>query len=280
MISCWSQSPHEAWTLEKVAANGSQPTCTAKTAILERRTTAQGTSKRRNNRPDGRHCTQHHVPSTYSLRNPVSTNFHHAARPTPLPKRLPKSNLAKVNSCYRAHSRGKSLAFSCARSTVTSWAPGRPSIAFRALMDRSAGSCGGVRAILILLSFVALQVTIVSRAGASCGDWLAHSTRMSASTQVDSRSSGSSARQVATSYHSQSSSIPTPAPCRGPYCRSVPAQPVPPMPPNVVPHSNKLALVGRTILHKVDGCFSRVSDESLVHSMRGFPAGIERPPRA
>lgn len=151
--------------------------------------------------------------------------------------------------------------------------------AIRTLMDRSVVSSLRIRAILILLSFIALQAICVSRAVASCGDWLAHSTSMFSSAPDDNPSRESATKGTASSDQSQSRRTPAPAPCRGPYCRSVPAQPAPPLPPRVVPKSSKLALAGKADFHEVDGHFARVRDDFLAHSLRGFPPGIERPPR-
>jgi hypothetical protein len=141
--------------------------------------------------------------------------------------------------------------------------------------------CRCPRAILLLLSFVSLQVASGSRAFASCGDWLAHSAHDNSAVDAAAGQMPALAHKGSTAgVVSDSSQRPRPTPCHGPSCRSGHSTPLPSAPPSTLNLIDKLMFVGHAALRDVDGRRSFIDGNSVAHSFRGYPAAIEHPPRA
>jgi len=128
---------------------------------------------------------------------------------------------------------------------------------------------------LLCAAVVPLLCAIVfpSSAAASCGDWLATSSKSHRSAAVvDDKPAKASLQGWSEPFR-----LP---PCRGPACQSAPSVPLSPAPVRVVdPPSKQWALIeggdslvagGRQVLQRHDALRAR----------RGFPLPIERPPRA
>src|SRR5687767_13613921 len=87
--------------------------------------------------------------------------------------------------------------------------------------------------VCLLLSLVALQVVGVSRAGATCGDWLAHPGGSGMAAHDTAATQLQSTDQSTLKQDGGSNPLPISKPCNGPYCRSAPFQPVPSAPVNI-----------------------------------------------
>jgi hypothetical protein len=131
-----------------------------------------------------------------------------------------------------------------------------------------------------LLSLLTLQVVAVSRADASCGDWLAHSgtaVNMDVDDHAPGANSGSQPMKMGSG---NSRRLPGSAPCSGPFCRHAPQQPDPSVPASVSFQTDKTALTyfaGARLAEHLQ--FFR-QGESDPHPARGFPTRIDHPPRA
>jgi hypothetical protein len=122
-------------------------------------------------------------------------------------------------------------------------------------------------------------VVEVSRADASCGDWLAHTGNMPA---LENRATGkekNSRDRSATQNLTRSSDAPLSRPCHGPFCRSAPSQPAPTAPSNVFPQVEKLALCGQVDYALAALRLSPFGDEAEAQPLRGYPKLIDHPPR-
>ena len=117
-------------------------------------------------------------------------------------------------------------------------------------------------------------------AHATCGDWLAHPGH-SMSPAVAEQSESTSKHEGALAERSADPDGRSHrAPCSGPECRGAPHNPLPPAPPTLVNPSDRLLLVGLTILGDEGGRSPFLDSESAPHGMRGFPVAIEHPPRS
>ena len=136
-------------------------------------------------------------------------------------------------------------------------------------------------AALLLLGCVLLQSAWAMRAVASCGDWLAHPDGSHSSAQrsmSDDQRNADSAASVGGTFASNKDSIPLP--CDGPSCRRAPSRPVPVIPPSNVSATDKLLLAGHDVVREPLSRWTFTTGDSSAHAIRGFPVGIEHPPRA
>jgi hypothetical protein len=137
-----------------------------------------------------------------------------------------------------------------------------------------------MQALLGLLACLALQAADGSRAGATCGDWLAHpvgDTTMTdgGATGPQQQGSGGAARDERDSQR-----LPGSGPCRGPHCERAPLQPTPAGPAIVTFPVERLAVVGRAEARPNVRRQFFVGGDADVRPDRGFPQRIDHPPRA
>jgi hypothetical protein len=125
-----------------------------------------------------------------------------------------------------------------------------------------------------------LQAIAVSRADASCGDWLAH-PGTAVNMDVDDHAAGANSGSQPMKMGSGSSRrLPGSAPCSGPFCRNAPQQPDPTVPASISFQTDKIALsyhAGAQLPERLQ--FYR-QGEPEPHPARGFPSRIDHPPRA
>lgn len=136
-----------------------------------------------------------------------------------------------------------------------------------------------VKALFGLSAYVALQAVDGSRAGATCGDWLAHSAGDVAMTagHADSHPSHSNAESRET--RTGRSTLPF-CPCRGPQCRQAPLQSTPPTPVVTSFRVEQLAVVSSHESQSDGRRLFLAGSESDVRPARGYPQRIDHPPRA
>jgi hypothetical protein len=130
-----------------------------------------------------------------------------------------------------------------------------------------------------LLSLVVLQVVGVSRARASCGDWLAHpgESRMAANDKAVSQQQP--AEQSVLKQDRGSKRLPISKPCNGPYCRSAPFHPVPAAPVSISLQSDRLALFRHVDVELTPRAQFHFGGQLDACASRGFPSRIDHPPR-
>jgi hypothetical protein len=132
-----------------------------------------------------------------------------------------------------------------------------------------------------LLSLSVLQGVLVSRAGATCGDWLAQpggAQQISANEAMASHAQ--STDQSASHQNSRAPRLPVTKQCNGPYCRSAPFQSAPSAPTSISSSSERLAVFGRAELQLACSTRFGQSGEPDACPTPGFKARIEHPPRA
>jgi hypothetical protein len=131
-----------------------------------------------------------------------------------------------------------------------------------------------------LLSVLVLQCVIVSRAKATCGDWLAHPGGGQMKVGEASVLHGRPMDQGTNKQHSHSARLPLSKPCNGPYCRSAPFQPIPTAPVSLSLPTDRIALFVQSEVRLTPRSGFEPSGEPDVRAMRGFPSRIDHPPRA
>ncbi len=135
----------------------------------------------------------------------------------------------------------------------------------------SAVACG-------LIGLVVLQFVAVSRADATCGDWLAVPGERQMLAHQRPMAHGETTNP-STASQRDSTPLSRSKPCNGPYCRSAPFHPSPNTPVSITYHSDRLAvfvcLAGEDAL-RLESKFYR---EPNVCAAPGFKARIEHPPR-
>jgi hypothetical protein len=146
-------------------------------------------------------------------------------------------------------------------------------------MHRSVRYRSFADALILLVSCALLQSAMAMRARASCGDWLAHA---GPSTALGDRTTDE-AQRLANALDGAflaSNDQPLPIPCDGPFCRSVPAKPIPTAPPSTVNPSDKLLLPASDNLCQPPRLWSFTGVNNFACTLRGYPVDIEHPPRA
>jgi hypothetical protein len=147
-------------------------------------------------------------------------------------------------------------------------------------MDKRVRNTAFGEALCGLLACLALQAGAASRAGATCGDWLAHPADDVSMTAGDAgaRPRPSDADSPAT-QQGRSDLLPV-CPCRGPQCQRDPSQRAPAAPVVVSQSVERLAVVGCAEARPdVDRCFL-AGREPQVRPERGHWQRIDHPPRA
>jgi hypothetical protein len=133
-------------------------------------------------------------------------------------------------------------------------------------------------ALYTALIAAALPVFAVSRAEATCGDWLAHPSA-TAMSQYEHLDHSTAATHPSSNDQRRSARLPLSKPCHGPLCRSAPSQPAPPAPANISFQTEKLALFEIVDTYLADCRRFYNGDDSQSHPLRGFPPRIDHPPR-
>jgi hypothetical protein len=147
-------------------------------------------------------------------------------------------------------------------------------------MHRSVRDRSFADALMLLVSCVLLQSASETRAVASCGDWLAHSVTSDSGAQAMSGTNSDALHAGSVDAVIASSKDSIPLPCDGPSCRQAPFRPVPIVPPQSTPATDKLLLAGHDVIREPMSRWTIATGDSSAHALRGFPVDIEHPPRA
>jgi hypothetical protein len=126
--------------------------------------------------------------------------------------------------------------------------------------------------LIVVAWFALVHCLFAAKAWASCGDWLAHPMRLEP--EAASRDHHADLAEIPLSDASRPA-----APCNGPLCQRSrqPAAPVAPIQPSVAqrdPGCLSASEAAEEQLPRLQFC-----QESDLQPSRGFPLGIDRPPR-